>query len=104
MRLVRRAVAAMSAGAARALSTSRVTGLAPGPYAVGVRTIQLTDESRTEDGGPRKLQTEVWYPAVASTNKPSTFGDFICGGETPSPEIIQAAEKPDAKYRTTGLA
>jgi len=95
MRLLRRAIA-MSAGAARALSTSRVTGLAPGPYAVGVRTIQLTDESRTEDGGPRKLQTEVWYPAVASTNKPSTFGDFICGGETPSPEIIEAAEKPDA--------
>ena len=47
MRLLRRAIA-MSAGAARSLSTSRVTGLAPGPFAVGVRTIQLTDDSRQE--------------------------------------------------------
>ena len=95
MRLLRRAIA-MSAGAARSLTTSsRVTGLAPGPYAVGVRTIQLTDESRQEDGAPRQLQTEVWYPAAA-TGKPSTFSDFLCGGERPSPEIIQAAEQPDA--------
>ena len=72
-----------------------MTGLAPGPFAVGVRTIQLTDDSRQEDGAPRQLQTEVWYPAAA-TGKPSTFSDFLCGGEPPSPEIIQAAEKPDA--------
>ena len=63
MRLLRRAIA-MSAGAARSLSTSRVTGLAPGPYAVGVRTIQITDEARQEDGAPRQVQTEIWYPAA----------------------------------------
>ena len=66
LRLLRRAIA-MSAGAARSLTTSRVTGLTPGPYAVGVRTIQLTDESRQEDGAPRQLQTEVWYPAGTVT-------------------------------------
>ena len=48
-----------------------------------MRTIQLTDDSRQEDGAPRQLQTEVWYPAAA-TGKPSTFSDFLCGGETPS--------------------
>ena len=94
MRLLRRAIA-MSAGVARSLTTSRVTGLAPGPYAVGVRTIQLTDDSRQEDGAPRRLQTEIWYPAAA-TGKPSKFADFLCGGELPSPEIIQAAEQSDA--------
>ena len=75
MRLLRRAAAAMSAGVARAMTTSRVTGLAPGPFAVGVRTIQLTDESRQEDGAPRQLQTEVWYPALDNNDKPSTFSE-----------------------------
>jgi len=45
-----------------------------GPYAIGVRTIQVTDKNRpdilrTKDGGPtarydRTLTLEVWYPAA----------------------------------------
>jgi dienelactone hydrolase len=93
---LRRAVAAMSAASARSLATSKVTGLARGPYAVGIKTIQLTDDARQDGGAPRKLQTEVWYPAVESATEPSSFSDFLCGGDVPSPEIIKAAERPDA--------
>lgn len=37
-----------------------------GPYAVGVRTVDLRDASRpsAETGEPRRLLTEVWYPAA----------------------------------------
>jgi len=36
-----------------------------GPFPVGVKTMTLLDPSRVkEDGTPRKLVTEVWYPAV----------------------------------------
>src|SRR5690349_20351813 len=39
-----------------------------GPYAVGVTTLELVDDSRTEpDGSPRPLKVEVWYPAVAAS-------------------------------------
>lgn len=38
---------------------------AMGPYPVGVVTLELLDESRPNDEGePRRLVTEVWYPAV----------------------------------------
>ena len=41
---------------------------APGPYAVGVTTVTLTDDSREEpEGGPRILKVEVWYPAVEAS-------------------------------------
>ncbi|MDQ1255677.1 MAG: hypothetical protein QG656_270 [Candidatus Hydrogenedentes bacterium] len=38
----------------------------PGPYPVGVTTMQLADPARTEvfPEGPRKLLTEIWYPAA----------------------------------------
>ena len=37
---------------------------AMGPYPVGVITVELLDESRPDDRGqPRRLVTEVWYPA-----------------------------------------
>lgn len=40
---------------------------APGPFPVGVRTLFLEDASRRKaDGSPRRLITEVWYPAVQS--------------------------------------
>ena len=39
----------------------------PGPYPVGVRTIFLEDDLRIEDGAPRKLPLEIWYPAVEAT-------------------------------------
>lgn len=37
-----------------------------GPYPVGVTTLQLVDDSRVgeDDGRPRPVVTEVWYPAV----------------------------------------
>ncbi|MBI2377638.1 MAG: hypothetical protein HYV07_26790 [Deltaproteobacteria bacterium] len=40
----------------------------PGPFVVGVRTIELVDLSRTDAARtPRKLVTEVWYPASESS-------------------------------------
>lgn len=37
---------------------------AMGPYPVGVMTVELLDESRPDDAGqPRRLVTEIWYPA-----------------------------------------
>ncbi|MEM7154713.1 MAG: hypothetical protein AAF799_17825 [Myxococcota bacterium] len=36
-----------------------------GPYPVGVMTVELLDDSRPDDDGqPRRLVTELWYPAV----------------------------------------
>lgn len=36
-----------------------------GPYPVGVRTIELTDPARmTEEGAPRPITVELWYPAT----------------------------------------
>lgn len=36
-----------------------------GPYPVGVATVELLDASRPDDTGqPRRLVTELWYPAV----------------------------------------
>lgn len=41
----------------------------PGPFPVGVRTVELVDPSRTDDqGAPRRLLTEIWYPAVQQTS------------------------------------
>lgn len=37
-----------------------------GPYAVGVRTLTLKDDSRKFEGGARPLVTEIWYPADES--------------------------------------
>ncbi|HSA22854.1 MAG TPA: prolyl oligopeptidase family serine peptidase, partial [Myxococcota bacterium] len=41
---------------------------APGPFPVGVMTLDLVDESRTysDTGEPRRLKTEVYYPATAA--------------------------------------
>jgi predicted dienelactone hydrolase len=54
-----------------------------GTYAIGVRTIQVTDRNRpdilnTKEGGPtarydRTLTLEVWYPAVASAISGSDY-------------------------------
>ena len=36
-----------------------------GPYPVGVATVELLDDTRLDDEGqPRRLVTEVWYPAA----------------------------------------
>ena len=38
-----------------------------GPYPVGVRTVTYVDARRlNDDGTPRTLKTEIWYPAVQS--------------------------------------
>lgn len=39
-----------------------------GPFPVGVRTVSFDDTGRRKaDGTPRKLVTEIWYPAVQTT-------------------------------------
>jgi predicted dienelactone hydrolase len=51
----------------------------PGPFAVGVRTVDYVDASRTQpDGGPRRLVTEIWYPAGESARgKPGATYDLL---------------------------
>lgn len=57
----------------------------PGPYPVGVTTIQMQDESRTDPllNAPRPLLVEVWYPAAESARNgaPAKFSDFFMGGK-----------------------
>ena len=84
MRLLRRAIA-MSAGAARSLSTSRVTGLAPGPFAVGVRTIQLTDDSRQEDGAEPE-------PEAPRPRFQSKYRKIERSGSAPGDALMAAAK------------
>jgi tetratricopeptide (TPR) repeat protein len=62
--------------------------LPPGSYAVGLKVVEQYDESRiylplTDDLGKprtaeraRPLQTLIWYPAVKSSAKPITVGDY----------------------------
>lgn len=74
-----------------------VTGAPPGPYPVGVTTMQLDDTSRTDpEGGPRRLQTEIWYPAgdEARGLPANRYSDFLARGVLP--EYIARAEDPDA--------
>lgn len=48
-----------------------------GPFPVGVRTIEILDTGRKKaDGSPRKLVTELWYPATQATKgKPGASYD-----------------------------
>ncbi|MFN7953724.1 MAG: hypothetical protein U0610_18500 [bacterium] len=53
-----------------------------GDYPVGVRTLDLVDESRPDDPysrGPRFLKTEIWYPAAESARDapPASGTDWI---------------------------
>lgn len=51
-----------------------------GPFPVGVTTIYLTDSERTlEDGSPRVVPVEVWYPAAASEGALRSYAvaDFV---------------------------
>ncbi len=92
-------IVAFTAGAALA-QTNRVdvvTPLAPelapyGKYAIGVRTIQVTDKNRpdilgTKEGGPtarydRTLTVEAWYPAL------------LAAGQTPGGEYRTITRDP----------
>lgn len=48
-----------------------------GPYAVGVRTVTLTDATRKFEGKERPLVTEIWYPADESARgKPGVTYDI----------------------------
>ena len=92
-RLVSSCVVALLAAGAALAQTNRVDVVTPsapelapyGAYAIGVRTIQVTDKNRpdilnTKEGGPtarydRTLTLEVWYPAtLAAGQKPG--GDY----------------------------
>eukprot|EP00929_Paragymnodinium_shiwhaense_P063199 TRINITY_DN31588_c0_g1_i2.p1 TRINITY_DN31588_c0_g1~~TRINITY_DN31588_c0_g1_i2.p1 ORF type:complete len:423 (-),score=72.78 TRINITY_DN31588_c0_g1_i2:397-1665(-) len=76
---------------------SPVTGLPPGPFPIGVTSVQFDDHSRTDpDGGPRSLQTEIWYPAtdVATSMPKNRFSDFLGKGVIPG--SIEAANAKDA--------
>lgn len=78
-------------------SVSRVTGLPPGPFPVGVTTMQLDDLTRQDpESGPRSLQTEIWYPAgdEARDLPRNRFSDFLGRGAIPG--SIQAAEEANA--------
>lgn len=50
-----------------------------GPYPVGVRTVVFEDTGRRKaDGTPRKLVTEIWYPAVQATRgQPTVSYDIL---------------------------
>jgi len=92
-----RRLAASKAAAAACDSVHPVTGAAPGPFPVGVTTVQLDDHSRKDpDGGPRSLQTEIWYPAADEAREvPSNkYSEFL--GRGASPEFIARAEDSDA--------
>ena len=77
---------------------SSVTGMQPGPFPVGVTTMQFDDHSRTDpsSGGPRRLQTEIWYPAAAEAADlpPGRYSDYLGRGVIPG--SIAAAEASDA--------
>ena len=79
-------------------SVSSVTGMQPGPFPVGVTTMQFDDHSRKDpsSGGPRRLQTEVWYPAAAEASNlpPGRYSDYLGRGTIPG--SIAAAEESDA--------
>ncbi len=60
----------------------------PGPYPVGLKMVNQYDPTRTFPANPdrpgaparqgsRPLQTLIWYPALQSTSKPMTVGDYV---------------------------
>eukprot|EP00908_Phaeocystis_cordata_P014543 Transcript_25652.p1 GENE.Transcript_25652~~Transcript_25652.p1 ORF type:complete len:437 (-),score=129.94 Transcript_25652:54-1364(-) len=89
---------AVSGSARSRTIVSSVTGMPPGPFPVGVTTIQFDDHSRTDpsSGGPRRLQTEIWYPAAAEAAnlQPGRYSEYLGRGAIPG--SIKAAEESDA--------
>ena len=69
-----------------------------GPFEVGVTTMQFDDYSRKDatSGGPRKLQTEIWYPASSEAAQAprNKYSEFLGRGAIPG--SIAAAEESDA--------
>ena len=114
------AVAFLCIGAAVAAQQNHidnVTPLAPelaayGPYAIGVRTIQVTDRNRpdilkTVEGGPtarydRTLTLEVWYPAtLGAGEKPEGTYHVITRDPSITAELHGKAVR-DGSPRTAG--
>lgn len=64
---------------------------APGSFAVGVRTLRLTDPDRTDvirsqqslTRAPRVLVAEMWYPARAGTQPGGSYDTLLRDGITP---------------------
>jgi predicted dienelactone hydrolase len=45
-----------------------------GPFAVGVRTVVFEDPKRKKpDGTPRRIVTEIWYPAIDDGGAPESY-------------------------------
>lgn len=83
----------------------------PGPFPVGVKTFTLVDDSRSDPdtGQPRRLLTEVWYPAVQAAAA-GPFWSYDVKTEV-SPELLgdkyaafMAAELPLIETRTVRAA
>lgn len=78
-----------------------------GPYPVGVRTVTYEDTGRRKpDGTPRKLVTEIWYPAVQSSRGQPTVSYDIFQVFTPEQQaaigvgtipLLQTAAVRDAE-------
>src|SRR5687767_13516991 len=50
----------------------------PGPFDVGLRVVQLYDDSRSFGDGSRPLQTLIWYPAARGAPGAATnYGDYM---------------------------
>jgi hypothetical protein len=75
----------------------------PGPYSVGLKVVNQYDPSRkfpvTPDRpeaparqGSRPLQTLIWYPALQSSSKTMTVGDYVALADT---EISFDAPDPE---------
>lgn len=77
---------------------------APGAYAIGVRTMILTDPDRPDvlastDAlvrGPRTLTAEFWYPAAEGTTPGGTYETVLRDGVTPAILHGQAAREAEA--------
>ncbi|MCB1406138.1 MAG: dienelactone hydrolase [Rhodobacteraceae bacterium] len=77
---------------------------APGSYAVGVRTLTLTDPDRPDVlastealvRGPRVLMAEFWYPAAEGTVPGGTYDTILRDGVTPVTLHGQAARAAEA--------
>ena len=69
--------------------------MAPGPFPVGVRTVDLFDPQRVDraTNSPRFLRAEIWYPAVpAAAAGPFHSYDMHVEGDDP---LIDLGEKRD---------
>lgn len=84
---------------------SRIAGLPLGPYPVGVTTVEIVDGKGRVDPGdpsePRRLQTELWYPATdAAVGAPKNkFSDFLGGGAIPGSIDIANGPRCMGGYR-----